>query len=347
MIFDHIFKKMLSLSSKAVTNMINGLFGYEYDPENTTIDYHWTEHQADETLKTTLADTILILNNKDAYHMEAQITEDKEIIFRIFSYGYGYADMNKETIASDDAKLPKFILHFPNPCIIFLGDVSSNVPGEYSLELDFWNDKSHTYTVPTVKLADISVKELNDRKMVILIPFHMLKLRKLMKTNRGPSTIQSLKNLVQTDILGSIETNLQLGNITQSDAHQLMGLAKKLYAYLYEAYTETEEVCDMFDQSLELETDELATKMRILEDEVKKYKNIEKALAEKESALGKIESVLAERDSALAEKDSALAEKDSALAEKDSALAEKDSALADIQAENERLKAEIARLSAK
>lgn len=186
------------------------------------------------------------------------------------------------------------------------------MPSEYSLELDFWNERFHTYTVPTVKLADISVKELNDRKMVILIPFHLLKLRKLMRTNRDSRTIQSLKNLVQTDILGSIETNLQLGNITQSDAHQLMGLTKKLYTYLYDAYTEVEEVCDMFDQSLELETDELATKMRILEDEVKKYKNIEKALTEKESA-----------------------------------LAQKDSALADIQAENERLKAEIARLSAK
>ena len=36
-----------------------------------------------------------------------------------------------------------------------------------------------------------------------------------------------------------------------------MGLTKKLYTYLYDAYTEVEEVCDMFDQSLELETERL------------------------------------------------------------------------------------------
>ena len=87
MIFDRAFKKILTLSSKAVTNMINGLFSTNYDPDTTTISYHWTEHQADSTLKTTLADTILILNSKYAYHMEAQITEDQEIIFRVFSYG--------------------------------------------------------------------------------------------------------------------------------------------------------------------------------------------------------------------------------------------------------------------
>ena len=59
-IFDHAFKKMLTLSSKAVTNMINGLFGTDHNPSTTTITYHWTEHQADGTLKTTLADSICL-----------------------------------------------------------------------------------------------------------------------------------------------------------------------------------------------------------------------------------------------------------------------------------------------
>ena len=198
--------------------------------------------------------------------------------------------------------------------------------------------------------------------MVILIPFHLLKLRKMMRANHTPDTMCKLKNLIQTDILGSIETNLQLGNITQSDAHQLFGLTRKLYVYLYDAYTESEEVLDMFfDQSLELETDELATQMRMLEEEMKKYKNIEKELAEKAAALEKMNSALAEKNSALAESESALAEKDSALAEKDSALAERDSALAESEsaiaesksalaekdAEIARLKAELANLTAK
>ena len=41
-IFDHAFKKMLTLSSKAVTNMINGLFGTEprsvHDNHNLSLD---------------------------------------------------------------------------------------------------------------------------------------------------------------------------------------------------------------------------------------------------------------------------------------------------------------------
>ena len=119
-IFDHAFKKMLTLSSKAVTNMINGLFGTDHNPSTTTITYHWTEHQADGTLKTTLADSILILNDKYAYHMEAQITEDNEIVFRVFSYGYGYADVNKEIHTTGFDNKPVYTLHFPEPRILVM-----------------------------------------------------------------------------------------------------------------------------------------------------------------------------------------------------------------------------------
>lgn len=86
-IFDSTFKKILTLSSKAVVNMINGLFYTSYDPDTAEVFYHWTESVKDDTLKTTLADTILVINNSDAYHMEAQMTKDENIVFRVFSYG--------------------------------------------------------------------------------------------------------------------------------------------------------------------------------------------------------------------------------------------------------------------
>lgn len=320
-IFDHAFKKMLTLSSKAVTNMINGLFGTDHNPSNTTITYHWTEHQADGTLKTTLADSILILNDKYAYHMEAQITEDNEIVFRVFSYGYGYADVNKEIHTTEFDNKPVYTLHFPEPRIIYLGDVSSSVPDELQLKLDFQNNSPYIYSVPTVKLAQLSAQELNDRKMIILIPFHLLKLRKLMNRKNGPdkTTINSLKNLVETDILQSIEINQQLGNITPSDAHQLISLTKKLYTYLYDAYTETEEVWNMIDQSLELESDALILKMEAMENTIK------------------------DMDVKMADKLAEIADKDAEIADKNAEIADKDAEIADKDAEIERLKAELAK----
>ncbi len=42
-IYDRMFKKILTLSARAVIGLINGLFGTEYPPDST-ITYNWTEH---------------------------------------------------------------------------------------------------------------------------------------------------------------------------------------------------------------------------------------------------------------------------------------------------------------
>lgn len=49
----------------------------------STVTYNWTEFH-DEKLRKTLADTIVTINGEDAYHMEAQMTLDKDIVFRVF-----------------------------------------------------------------------------------------------------------------------------------------------------------------------------------------------------------------------------------------------------------------------
>ena len=93
-----------------------------------------------------------------------------------------------------------------------------------------------------------------------------------------------MQYLVEHDILDSIETNYQSGNISINDAYKLQRLTKQLYNYIYAHYAEMEELNDMTDESLLLDIDILEMKY---------------------------EKKLAELDSALAEKDSALAEKDS------------------------------------
>ena len=54
-IYDKAFKRILTLSDKAVINLINGLFGTDY-PTNSKITYNWTEHE-DKDLKRTLSDS--------------------------------------------------------------------------------------------------------------------------------------------------------------------------------------------------------------------------------------------------------------------------------------------------
>lgn len=245
-IYDKVFKKILTLSSKAVINLINGLFDTDY-PTNSRLHYNWTEFVNGDDRRI-LADTIVTVEGGGSYHMEAQMTRGQDIVFRVFEYGFSHAGRNRLHQA-DMSVLP-----FPKPKIIYLY-AESTVPDEYVLRLDFGTQGSFDYRVPVFKYNEISVEELNRRRMVILIPFELLKLRKELEKERSPENREALKKLIQDDIIGSIEKNLEAGNITGDDARRLKELTMKLYRHIYAHYNEMGDVSEMVDESLMLEYD--------------------------------------------------------------------------------------------
>lgn len=284
-IYDKIFKKILTLSSGAVVNLINGLFGTDY-PRDSTITYNWTEFVGDE-LRRVLADTIITINDTDSYHIEAQMTEDEDIIFRVFEYGFMYAGRKR----MGDRYGCR--LNLPQPKIIYLYS-DENVPEEYVLSLYVGNDKLADYKVSAFKFLETDTETLNRNKMVILIPFALLKMRKVMKNARTPENIEALQNIIQSDIIGSIEKNLAAGNITVADAQRLKRLTHKLYEHIYSHYDELEVLNEMTDESLMLDIDIIekkheeelaliiAEKDRALQNKDKEIEELKRLLMEKE-----------------------------------------------------------------
>lgn len=302
-IYDKIFKKILTLSSTAIVNLINGLFDTHY-PSDSSIAYNWTEFE-DDTLRRILADTIITINGRDSYHLEAQMTQDESIIFRVFDYGYAHSLRNLEKDAFCGT------LHFPEPKIIYLY-TRTPAPDSYRLTLDFGTQGTFLYEVSTFKYLEISPQELTQKKMIILIPFELLKLRDAMKKERSSANLAALKNLIQNDIIGSINQNLLYGNITEDDARRLRRLTQQLYDHIYSHYEEMEELNEMTDESLLLDIDII---------EKQHEKEIEKIIAEKDSVISEKDSLISEKDSVISEKNSLIFEKESALLEKDAEIA--------------------------
>ena len=252
-IYDSMFKKILTLSARAVIGLINGLFGTDYPPDST-ITYNWTENH-DDNLKRTIADTILTINGRHSYHMEAQMYEDEEIEFRVFDYGYRYA--LREGAGED-------ILRFPEPRVIQLYR-HNGMPDTKTLILDFGIQGSFEYKIPVFKLLEHSIEELSRRRMIILIPFMLLKLRDSLKKERTLENMEALRKLVLDDIISVINENQRAGNITAADAGRLRRLIRKLYGHLYAHYKELAEggLNDMMEEALVLDID-------IIEDEITK-----------------------------------------------------------------------------
>ena len=300
-IFDKIFKRILTLSAKAVINLINGLFGTNY-PEDSKITYNWTEFE-DDNLRKTLADTIVTINDTYSYHMEAQMENDSDIVFRVFDYGFQHA--NREHISQDRF----YLLNFPEPKIIYLYS-EKEIPEKYTLRLRFGSQGYFDYEVSTFNFLSISLEELNQRKLIILIPFQLLKLRKLLSRTRTPETVKQLQNLIEYDILYSISKNVEVGNISPTDAKSLRELTQKLLRHLYEKYPETEVICDMFDQSLVLTIDpyiEKFEKLDKMEDLEKQLTQTEKQLTQTEEQLSKAEESLLQKEEQLSQKDTEIA----------------------------------------
>lgn len=292
-IYDKMFKKVITLSPRAVVNLINGLFGTAYPPDST-LTYNWTEFE-DDKLKKVLADTIITVNNQVSYHIEAQMSEDGTIVFRMFEYGYRHADLNRVGISEEEYRL-----NFPEPKIIYLYSGRS-VPKEYKLWLDFGTQGSFLYRVPVVKLTDLSAEELNQKKLIVLLPFLLLKVRDAMKKERSPENLSALKNLLLNDIIGSIRGNLLAGNITNEDAFLLEDYTKMLYYHLYAQYEGMEEMNKMTDQSFMTEGDLLVEKWEkerdalhteLLEKDEKILKKDQK-LSEQEAEIARLKAQLA------------------------------------------------------
>ncbi|MDD3218251.1 MAG: hypothetical protein PHC41_10375 [Lachnospiraceae bacterium] len=246
-IFDKVLKKSITLSSKAVANFINGGFGTDY-PLDSQITYNWTENYDDE-LNRTIADGIMTINGEVSYHVEAQIGEDEEMQFRVFDYGYRHA-LNRRN-GSD-------VLYFPEPLVIYLYK-HGKIPDEQTIVLDFGTQGQFLYKVKNFKLLSYTLEELNEKKMLILLPFMILKFRdELSKAKyRTKDNLMALKNFILDDILGIVDENVNLGNLTLADAGRIRNLLAELYRYLYADYEECQKegINDMVEEGLVLEMD--------------------------------------------------------------------------------------------
>ena len=275
-IYDRVGKRCLSLSQKTTVQLINGLYGTRY-PEDSQVDYHWTEHEA-EDLKRTLADTIITIDHTYSYHMELQMTWDQEIVLRVFEYGYRHALTRRGT---------EMVLEFPEPMVLYLYDQGKK-DREEELLIDFGAQGQFRYKVPVFRYLSIPIEELNRRKLIVLIPFQLLRLRREIEKKRTPENIAALKSLISHDIIESIRQNEAAGNITRSDGRKLRQMTLQLYRHIYEKYDEMEKegVNAMAEEALILDID-------IIEQEHRKE------LREKDQVIHEKDQTIHEKDASI------------------------------------------------
>ena len=206
------------------------------------------------------------LNYVSNYHLEAQVYLDSTIVLRVFEYGFYHALENRQ----DD----NFQLVFPEPVVIYLVD-SPDIPPENTLHINFSGQGTFDYHVRSFVYPRHSLAELEQKKLIVLIPFQMLRLRAILYDASGqvryPSQneFQQLKEIVTCDIIDSIKTNYFAGNITYTDATKLIELTNGLYEQIllhYQKRGGDQSMGVMLPGAMELPHDDIIFKLEELEE---------------------------------------------------------------------------------
>ena len=245
-IYDRICKRCISLSGRATIMLINELYGKDY-PLDSQVDYHWTEH-TDNSLRRTLSDSIITIGHTDSYHIEFQMYPDSSIVMRVFEYGYHHAVM---------AQNGGDTLHFPAPMIVYLYQ-ANKLPEQHELTIYFGDDPApYVYRVPVYDYLEKTRDAVSRMKLVVLIPFQLLRLRKAIEKKRTPENLKALKDLIQNDIIEAVDDNIAAGNLTMRDGQTLKRLTWRLYEHIYRRYEEMEHegVNEIVDDELILDID--------------------------------------------------------------------------------------------
>ena len=94
--------------------------------------------------------------------------------------------------------------------------------------------------------------------------------------------MDELKTMITDDIIGSIDKNQELGNITPEDAYRLKCYVESMWKYLCKHHKELEAFSDMTDESFMTVADVICND---LERTREALKNKEKMLEEKAKVL--------------------------------------------------------------
>lgn len=166
-IWDMTFKTLLIEAPKLFLPLIKEVFGVEYSKDSKLVLLNNEFYDKDD--KKVIADTSFSIGDK-RYHFECQFSNDKEMVLRMFEYDFHIAVSGQR---SDGEYME---LNFPRSCVVYIS-VNQNNPKKLQMKLNFQQGISVMYEVPTIRVQDYDIMEIEEKDLELFIPFLILRYR--------------------------------------------------------------------------------------------------------------------------------------------------------------------------
>ena len=292
MLWDEIMKALVYTMPEQLFPLIEEVYGITY-PKGTSVQFLSTEqpvfpNNAAESFTSQFMDLSVLIAGTDYYHIECQMKNDHQMVIRMLSYDLHFAMQHCET--EQDAA-GEMILRFPRSVVLY-PEKNGKIPDRLRCRIIFQDDSEHTYQVPTVKMQDYSMEEIQRKHLILFLPYVLLRLRPQLE-NHNRINKEELTSLVNSVIV-ILNEEVQLDNITELQQKDILELFNRASKKIFTHYPEYQrEVSSM-------------TELKI--------KTLSMQLAEQEEQLAEQKEQLAEQKEQLAAYKTELADKDAIIA---------------------------------
>jgi hypothetical protein len=148
-------------------------------------------------------------------------------------------------------------IDFPSS-LILRWDTNESSPDTLILRMRFSENDTHDYKVRVFKLLNFSVRELEEKGILILLPFCVLKFRQQVKEAQTAAEREQLAaqlHGIVAELIEVLEHGERAAILLDTDICDILAATNKLLDELYHPYTEFTEVREMIDDIYELRSD--------------------------------------------------------------------------------------------
>ncbi|MDR3164993.1 MAG: hypothetical protein LBU13_05395 [Synergistaceae bacterium] len=162
--YDKILKNTLEQNDEMTIRFINGVFG-DGIPLDAKVE--WLDKESiDDEYKAIVADFYPRIAGR-MYSIEVEQDDKGGMAIRVFKYALGGALRHSMTVT--DSTLT---VKFPQPCVIYLKS-DANTPKKLIWSIEFFDGQTVTLDIPTIRLAELSVKEMAERNLFPIGQFYL------------------------------------------------------------------------------------------------------------------------------------------------------------------------------
>lgn len=294
-LWDEIFKKLTYIAPELLLPLIREVHGKSY-PVGVKIVPLSTEYSVQRTdtkeIAVIRADVTIIIDDKDIYHFESEISYDGLMAIRMFEY-----DVHAALTFRSEEQKNNINLYFPHSAVLYLQD-DARIPKQLMCTIHFQDGTICTYGVPTVKVQSFSLEEIKEKHLSVLIPFLPIRFRKHIPADsdekKTPKALEKRKNQTEKvklqltsfyrEIILILESEIAEGYLSEAQAKTIIQLlTKSMIRISYRNQDVLKEVSTMTEPILELETERYERIVREMKLEFEKEIDQAKEQAKQEA----------------------------------------------------------------